>query len=94
MKMMQLFTGAWRNNAPIVLDLSNKTVKQIGIAHPYGIPMPEEVLGNEKVVFKIGEYEYTVGETEVLEFENLNLYNPSIVITRGHPCMTLNIGYE
>lgn len=92
--MMQLFMGAWKNDAPINFNLSGKTVKQIGIGHPYGIPMPEEVLGNEKVVFSIGEYDYTVGETEVLEFENLDLYSPEIRITRGHPCLTLNVGYE
>ena len=94
MKMMQLFMGAWKENAPIILNLSGKTVKQIGIAHPYGVPMPEEAPINERVEFSIGEYSYMVGETEVLEFENLDLYSPTIRITKGHPCLTLNIGYE
>ena len=96
MKIKQ-FIGPF-NSGPLNLGLnsSNKIV-QIGVERPHSIPISEE--GTQSIIFSINnggeQISCSIGERDILEFENLYADNFSITVEElTNPYLIIDIAYE
>lgn len=86
------FIGPFSTGQSIDLGLSSVTYLQIGIEHPHSIPISEQ---EPEVILSINNVTYSITDKDILEFENLNLSNLSIVIEEANnPYFIINIAYE
>lgn len=86
------FIGPFSINQSLDLGLSNVTYIQIGIEHPHSIPISEK---SPTVILSINNIDYAITEKDILEFENLNLSNLSIVVKEANnPYFIIDIAYE
>lgn len=86
------FIGPFSVGQLIDLGLSNVTYIQIGIEHPHSVPISEQ---ESTVILLINNVTYAITEKDILEFENLNLSNLSIVIEEANnPYFIIDIAYE
>lgn len=83
------------NNTAINLDLSGVSIIQIGIECPRGLPWAfDGSIPMPAATIIINGEEYILTEKEILEWENLSLLNPTIVIKNTSPYVILDISYE
>lgn len=80
-------------------DLGNVKIVQIGIERPHSIPISEE--GTQKIIIQITgagrnyDGEYCLGETDLLEFENLYTTNLRILVKdANNPYLIITAAYE
>lgn len=88
------FVGPF-NNTPINLNLSGSNIVQIGIECPRGLPWAfDESIPMPTAKVVINGKEYIITEKEILEWENLSLNNPTIIIRETSPYVIVDISYE
>lgn len=86
------FVGPF-NSGPLNLGLTNRKIVQIGIERPHSIPISED--GTQKIILQINEQSFAIGESDILEFENLYSSDISItVLDTTNPYLILDIAYE
>lgn len=86
------FTGPFSIGQSIDLGLSGVRYVQIGIEHPHSIPISEIT---PITILSINNVDYCITEKDILEFEQLNLDELSIVIQEANnPYFIIDIAYE
>lgn len=86
------FIGPFSIGQSLELDLSDVTYVQIGIEHPHSIPISEE---SPVTILSINNIDYSITEKDILEFENLNLSQLSIIIEEAdNPYFIIDIAYK
>lgn len=89
---MKQFAGPF-NGGPLNLGIGSRKIVQIGIERPHMIPISEE--GTQKIILNINGLSYTLGDRDVLEFENLYSNNITIVPQEtNNPYLIINVSYE
>jgi len=76
-------------------EIGNRKIVQIGIERPQSIPISEE--NTQQAILKINNDLYSIGELDVLEFENLYAYASKMsidVVDVTNPYLIINIAYE
>ena len=86
------FVGPF-SSGPLNLNIGNRKIVQIGIERPHSIPMSEE--GTQKIILMINDQSFSIGETDILEFENLYANNTTIIVQElTNPYLIIDIAYE
>ncbi len=86
------FVGPF-SNGPLNLGLGSRRLVQIGIERPHSIPISEE--GTQKIILTINDQAYSIGETDILEFEKLYTNDVSIIVQElTNPYLIIDIAYE
>ena len=86
------FIGPFSSGESLDLGLSSVKYIQIGIESPHSIPISET---SPVIVLSINNVDYEIGEKDILEFENLNLSQLSIIAKKiNNPYVIIDIAYE
>ena len=86
------FIGPFSTGQSIDLGLSGVTYVQIGIEHPHSIPISESA---PTVILSINNTDYCITEKDILEFEQLDLDQLSIIVQEANnPYFIIDIAYE
>lgn len=90
---MQQFVGPFQESTK-VLNAENVTYLQIGVEHPYSIPILELDDNNWPIIVSINSQDFVITDKDILE---LKLDHESITITiyeNLNPYVIINIAYE
>lgn len=88
------FVGPF-DNTTINLDLSGATIMQIGIECPRDYPWAfSPFIPLPSAAIMINGEDYILTESQILEWEDLNLNNPTVVVKNASPYVLLDISYE
>lgn len=90
MKIKQ-FVGPFSNGS-LSLGIGNRKIIQIGIERPHSIPISED--NTQKIILDINDESYSIGELDILEFENLYANMPIVVREVTNPYLIIDIAYE
>ena len=88
------FVGPF-NNTVLDLNLSSAEIIQIGIECPRGLPWAfDDSIPLPSAAIAVNGEDYIITEAQILEWENLTLENPTIIVKNTSPYVIIDIAYE